>query len=445
MPESASKPMLYWCCRTRLSRPKLPNFAFPSPTKTANPQHFPLPAEGLLTGAAEGGICAVGHGDSRQCLTHSTSHTGDAMFARLTRFAAAALMGLAATAAQAEDKVLNVYNWSDYIAKDTLDKFTKETGIKVKYDTYGENETLDTKLSAGKSGYDVVFPSASPFFAQQVKAGIFQKLDLSKLPNAAGVDKAVMANLAKSDPGNQYGLPYMMAATGIGYNIDKIKALAPDLVIDSWSVLFKPEVIAKLKSCGVTMLDTPTEAVPVALLYAGKNPQEQTADSLKAAMDVLTPIRPNLRYIHSEKYRTDLANGDICLSTGYVGDLVQSRTRAKEAKKKQNIGIAIPKEGAVVNIDVMAIPADAPHVDAAYAFINFILRPDIIADITNETGYANAVPASLDKVDPAFAKDPVIFPSADVASKLFTSPASGGRDYDRARAKAWTKFRAGNK
>jgi putrescine transport system substrate-binding protein len=363
------------------------------------------------------------------------------MFARLTRIAAAAVLGFAATAAHAEDKVLNVYNWSDYIAKDTLEKFTKETGIKVKYDTYGDNEVLDTKLMAGKSGYDVVFPSASPFFAQQVKAGIFQKLDLSKIPNAAGVDKGVLATLAKVDPGNAYGLPYMMAATGIGYNIDKIKKIDPNAPVDSWAILFDPAVSAKFKGCGISMLDTPTEAVPAYLAYKGQDPTAQSQESLKAAMEGLTAIRPNLRYVNSEKYRADLANGDICLAQGYVGDLVQSRNRAKEAKKPQNIGIAIPKEGAVVNIDVMAVPVDAPHPAEALAFINFILRPDIIADITNETGYANAVPGSLANVDPAIKSDPVIYPSDAVKAKLFTTQPAA-KEYDRARARAWAKFRA---
>ncbi|MBC7906027.1 MAG: polyamine ABC transporter substrate-binding protein [Rhodospirillaceae bacterium] len=367
------------------------------------------------------------------------------MLTRLTRFAAVAALGLVSSAAHAETKVLNVYNWSDYIAKDTLEKFTKETGINVKYDTYGDNEVLDTKLMAGKSGYDVVFPSASPFFAAQVKAGIYQKLDLSKIPNAAGVDKDVLANLAKVDAGNAHGLPYMMAATGIGYNIDKVKKLYPDAPLDSWKILFDPAEVSKLKACGVAMLDTPTEAVPAMLVYQGKDPHAQTPEALSAAMDALMPVRPSLRYVNSEKYRADLANGDICLTQGYVGDLVQSRMRAKEAKKSQNIGIVIPKEGALVNIDIMAVPVDAPHPAEALAFINFILRPDIIAAITNETGYANAVPASLAHVDEAIKTDPVIYPPADVKAKLFTAPPPASKEYDRARSRAWSKFRAAKK
>jgi len=360
------------------------------------------------------------------------------------RFLPTALMGAAiafSAPARAEDAVLNVYNWSDYIAKDTLEKFTAETGIRVKYDTYGDNEMLDAKLMTGRSGYDVVFPSASPFFAQQVKAGIFRPLDLSKIPNAKGVDPQVMETLAKFDPAGPRGLPYMMAATGIGYNVDTLNKLAPDAPKDSWRLLFDPAVVSKLKSCGVTLLDTPTEVVPAVLAYLGHDPMAQSSGELDAAVAALTPLRSNYRYLNSEKYRADLASGEICVAHGYVGDLVQTRTRAAEAKKKQNIAIVIPKEGAVVNIDVMAIPVDAPHPEAALAFINFILRPDIIAAITNTTGYANAVPASLAYVAAAIRNDPVIYPPPEVKAKLFSSLPPATRDFDRTRTRAWTRFR----
>ena len=367
------------------------------------------------------------------------------MFARLTRFAAAAVLGMAATIAHAEERVVNVYNWSDYIAKDTLEKFTKETGIKVNYDTYGENEALEAKLLAGKSGYDVVFPSASPFFAHQVKAGVYQKLDQAKIPNAKGLSKETMASLAKVDPGNAFGVPYMIAATGIGYNVDMVKKVMPDAPTGSWAMLFDPAVASRLKSCGVSLLDTPTEAVPAMLAFQGRDPMEQTKESLDAVMGALAPLRGNYRFIHSEKYRDALASGDICVAHGYVGDLVQVRERAAKAKKPQTIAIAIPKEGAIVNIDVMAIPADAPHADEAHAFINFILRPDIVAEITNETGYANAVPAADTLVDEALSKDPVIYPPQEMQAKLYTAPPPAGLDFDRARARAWSKFKAAKK
>ncbi|MDA8231500.1 MAG: extracellular solute-binding protein [Magnetospirillum sp.] len=361
----------------------------------------------------------------------------------LVRLALAAVVTFAAASARAEEKVVNVYNWSDYIAKDTLEKFTRETGITVKYDTYGENEILDAKLMTGKSGYDVVFPSASPFFARQVKAGLYQPLDLAKIPNAKGVDKAVMDSLAKVDQGGVHALPYMMAATGIGYNVDAVAKAMPGAPVDSWRMLFDPAVVSKLKSCGVTLLDTPVEVIPAMLAYLGRDPTVQTTAELDVAMKALAPLRPDYRYLHSEKYRSDLANGDICVAQGYVGDLVQARARAREAAgHKQNIAIVIPKEGALVNIDVMAVPVDAPHPDAAMAFINFILRPDIIAEITNQTGYANAVPAALAYGDPAIRSDPAIYPPPDVKAKLFSALPPATPTFDRTRTRAWSRFRA---
>jgi putrescine transport system substrate-binding protein len=346
--------------------------------------------------------------------------------------------------AKAEEPVLNVYNWSDYVAKDTLARFTKETGIKVKYDVYDSNEVLDTKLMTGKSGYDLVFPSATPFFAQQVKAGAYLKLDKKKLPNAVGLDKMVMANLTRSDPGNEYGLPYMMAATGIGYNVEKVKSLLPDAPIGSWKMLFQPAVLEKLKSCGVSLLDTPTEVIPAMLAYQKRNPVSENPEDLDAALAELITLRKYYKYIHSSKYINDLANGEICVALGYAGDLVQARARGKEGKKPQEIAIFIPKEGAEVNIDVMAIPKDAKHPENAHRFIDFLLRPDVIADITNETGYANAVPASSKLIAPEIKSDPVIYPPPESQAKLFTLPVAS-KDYERSRARAWTKFRTAKK
>ncbi len=354
------------------------------------------------------------------------------------------LLLFAATAARADDeKVVNVYNWSDYVAKDTLEKFTRETGIKVRYDTYGDNEILDAKLMTGQSGYDVVFPSATPFFAQQIKAGIYRPLDRSKIPNAKGVDGDVMTSLTRADPGNLYGLPYMMSATGLGYNVDAINRRMPNAPVDSWRMLFDPAVVSRFKSCGVTLLDTPTEVVPAMLTFMGRDPLEQTPAALDTAMHALAPLRANYRYLNSDKYRSDLASGDTCLAHGYIGDLVQVRARARESKaaNKPNIAIVIPKEGAMVNIDVMAIPADAPHPDAAHAFINFLLRPDIIADITNAVGYANAVNASLQYISPEIKNDPVIYPPADIKARLFSALPPAPPGFDRQRTRAWTKFR----
>lgn len=349
------------------------------------------------------------------------------------------VLGIGAAQAQ-EEKVLNVYNWSDYIAEDTLAKFTAETGIKVNYDVYDANEILESKLMAGGSGYDVVFPSATPFLANQIKAGIYRKLDKAKLPNWANLDKQVLSTLAVADPGNEFAAAYTVAATGFGYNVGKIRQMMPDAPVDSWSMLFDPKVVAKIKGCGVTLLDSPTEVFPAALLWLGKDPKSMAIDDLNVAAETANHVRANLKYIHSSSYINGLANGDVCLAHGYVGDLVQARQRAKEAGKGVDIVVTIPKEGAQVNIDVMAIPKDAPHPDNAHKFIDFILRPEIIAAITNATGYANAVPAADKLVDPALRGDKAIYPPAEVQAKLFMLPVAP-KDYERARTRAWTKVK----
>ena len=349
----------------------------------------------------------------------------------------------AAPARAAEEKVLNVYNWSDYIAPDTLQKFTAETGIKVNYDVYDSNEVLAAKLQAGDSGYDVVFPSASPFLAQQVKAGLYREIDRSQIPNWSGLDPAVLKILAVADPSNAHAVPYMISATGIGFNIDKVKALLPPgTKLDSWSLLFDPAILAKLKGCVVTFLDTPTEVFPAALAYLGKDPTSQSLDDLAAAAAVASKARPYLKYIHSSKYINDLANGDICLAHGFVGDLVQARNRAKEAGKDVHIGIIIPREGAVLGIDSMAIPIDAPHPNNALKFINFIIRPEIVSAITNTVGYANAVIPARALVKPDILTDPVIYPPEAVRAKEFLVPPASPQ-YERARTRAWIKVKTG--
>ncbi len=354
--------------------------------------------------------------------------------------AAFAALAVALPARAEEEKVLNVYNWSDYLAPDTLEKFTAETGIKVNYDVYDDNTVLEAKLMTGRSGYDVVFPSASPYFANQIEAGVYLPLDRAKIPNAASLSPTTLKTLEQADPGNRYGVPYMIAATGFGFNQAKIRELAPGAPTDSWALLFDPQWSGKLRACGVTLLDTATEVFPAALLYLGKDPLSQSQDDLKAAAAAVEKIRPTLRYIHSSSYINDLANGDVCLSHGYVGDLVQARARARDAKAGTDIAIVIPKEGALVNIDVMAIPKDAPHPDNAHKFINFLLQPEIIAAITNATGYANAVPAADALVDPALKSDPVIYPAADVQAKLVMVPPAPPA-FERARTRAWTRVK----
>ena len=346
-------------------------------------------------------------------------------------------------AAAAEEKVLNVYNWSDYIAPDTIEKFTKATGIKVNYDVYDSNETLFAKLQAGQSGYDLVFPSATPFLAQGIKAGIFKTLDRAKITRWSTLDPATLKAMEIADPGNTHAVPYMVAATGIGYNIDKIrKILGPDFKADSWSLLFDPAVVAKLKECGVTLIDTPTETFPAALLYAGKDGASADKADLAVASDIVMKVRPFIKYFHSSKYINDLANGDICVAHGYVGDLVQARTRANDANKGVHIAVYIPKEGAVLNIDAAAVPADAPHPENAQAFIDFLLQPDLIAAVTNAVGFANAVTPAKTLVKKEFQTDPAIYPPADMQAKEFELPLVTP-DYERLRTRAWTKVKTG--
>jgi putrescine transport system substrate-binding protein len=360
-------------------------------------------------------------------------------------FAAAAIFTLTLVSAQApaaaeEAKVLNVYNWSDYVAADTIANFTKATGIKVNYDVYDSNDLLEAKLMVGKSGYDVVFPSASPFFARQVKAGLYRKLDLAKIPNAKGVDPKVLERLRVVDPDNAFGLPYMMAGTGVGYVKSKIIPLLPEPPIGNLAMLFDPKTVGAMKSCGVTVLDAPEEVLPAALAYIDKSPTSASAEDLEAAGKVVLAARPAYRYIHSSSYINDLANGAICVAQGYAGDLFQARKRAREANNGVEIGIFLPKEGAAFNIDVVAIPKDAPHPENAQKFINYLLEPKVVADITTAVGYANAVPASLEFIPDEIKNDPVVFPPSD--AKLYT-PALATQSYERSRNRLWTRIKAG--
>jgi putrescine transport system substrate-binding protein len=354
---------------------------------------------------------------------------------------AAVLASSLAGARADEEKVLNVYNWSDYIKDEVVQSFTNETGIKVNYDVYDSNEVLEAKLVAGHSGYDLVFPSATPFFAQQLKAGVYQKLNKAMIPNAKGVDPKVMAQIKIADPTNEYALPYMTGGTGVGYNIAKVKAALPDAPIGSLAMLFDTKVLEKLKGCGVTLLDAAEEGVPAALAYLGKSPTSTDSKDLEAAGAVLTKARPYYKYIHSSTYINDIANGEICVAMGYDGDLVQARNRAKEAGGKVEIGIFLPKEGSRLDIDVMAIPKDAPHPENAAKFIDYLLRPAVIAAITNEVGYANAVPAADADIDPDIRKDPVIYPPE--GAKLYLEPVVP-RPYEQARNRLWTRFKTGS-
>ena len=347
-----------------------------------------------------------------------------------------------ATAAGGGDKSVNVYNWSDYIAEDTVPNFEKQTGIKVTYDVFDSNEVLETKLLAGASGYDVVVPTLN-FLGRQIQAGVFLPLDKSKIPNYANLDPEAMKRLESQDPGNKYAIPYMWGTTGIGYNVDKVKAAFGNTdITKSLDLVFKPENISKLKSCGVTLLDTPSELIPIALNYLGEDPNSTDPAVIDTAAVLLKKIRPYVSNFHSSQYIDALANGDICLVVGWSGDIIQARDRAAEAGNGVNVAYSIPKEGAPQWFDMLAIPKDAKNVDNAYAFINYLLDPKVAAANTNYVTYPNPVPASKPMVDKAIAEDPTIYPPADVDAKLFTF-AVLPPEVDRQYTRIWTELKTG--
>ncbi|MDM8541247.1 extracellular solute-binding protein [Desulfococcaceae bacterium HSG9] len=342
-----------------------------------------------------------------------------------------------------EEKVVNVFNWSDYIAKDTLELFEKETGIKPVYDVFDSNEVLETKLLAGGSGFDVVFPSNS-FLGKQLKAGVFKKLDKSKFKNYGNLDEAYLKLLAYMDKDNEHSIPYMWGTTGIGYNVDKVKkALGENVPVDSWDILFKPENISKLTKCGVAFLDAPTEVLPAVLNYLKLDPNSTKAsDYTDKAYKVLEKVRPYITYFHSSKYINDLANGDICIALGWSGDVIQAQSRATEAKNGVNVAYVIPKEGAALWFDMMAIPKDAKHPDNAHKFLDFFMKPEIIAGISNHVAYANANKASYPLIDKAIMDNKGIYPSEETKKNLFMFkllPLKITRTVNR----TWTKIKTG--
>src|SRR5579864_579793 len=361
----------------------------------------------------------------------------------LIRFAVAIAATLAALSpANAADRVVNFYNWSNYIAPGVLEDFTKETGIKVVYDTFDANETLETRLLAGKSGYDVVVPTAY-FLQRQIKASVFQKLDKSKLPNLVNAWPMVTARLATYDPDNQYGANYMWGTTGIGYNVKMAETiLGPGAAIDSWDIVFKPENLAKFKDCGVHMLDSPDDIFPAALNYLGLDPNSTKQADLEKVADLVSKIRPYVRKFHSSEYLSALATGEICLVVGWSGDIMQARSRAAEAKNDIAIGYAIPKEGAQMFFDNFAIPTDAKNVTDAYELINYLYRPEVAAKNSNFLSYANGNLASQKLIDHGILQDKNIYPDEAMQAKLFVITA---RDPATQRIinRLWTRVKTG--
>ena len=346
-------------------------------------------------------------------------------------------------AARGEEKLLHVYNWSDYIAPGTIADFTKETGIAVTYDVYDGNEVLEAKLLAGHSGYDVVVPSASPYMARQIAAGAYLALDKSKLPNLANLDPRMLALAGFADPGNAHGVPYLWSVTGVGYNVALLqRALGPAVPRDSLALLFDPALAKKLEACGIEMLDTPQEVFPAALAYLGIDPMSRSLADLARAATLLEGVRPYVRRFHSSQYINDLAAGDICVALGYSGDVIQARNRAREAESPANIAFGVPRQGAQLSIDMLAIPKDAPHPDNAHRFINYILRPQVIAAITDAVSYPNPNRAATALVKPAIRDDPGIYPP-DAVRRLFYLPEPAPRAYERARMRAWNRVKSG--
>jgi putrescine transport system substrate-binding protein len=361
----------------------------------------------------------------------------------VTRIVAALAASIALMmAAQAQERTVNFYNWSNYMAPGVLEDFTRETGIKVVYDTFDANETLETRLLAGKSGYDVVVPTAY-FLQRQITAKIFQKLDKSKLPNLANAWPAVTARLAVYDPGNLYAANYMWGTTGIGYNVKTVeKILGTGAKIDSWDIVFKPDNLAKFKDCGIHMLDSADDILPAALSYLGLDPNSTKQADLDKAADLASKIRPYVRKFHSSEYLSGLATGEICLVVGWSGDIKQAQARAAETKNGVEIGYAIPKEGAQMFFDNLAIPADARNVAEAYELINYLYRPDVAAKNSDFLSYANGNLASQKLVDPKILNDKTIYPDEAMLQKLFVITA---RDPATQRVinRLWTRVKTG--
>ena len=345
------------------------------------------------------------------------------------------------TSAADTGKVLNLYIWSDYLASNTLSDFEKQTGIKVHVAYFDTNETLETKLLAGNSGYDVVVPTAS-YFERQIKAGVYLTLDKQRLPNLKNMDPQLMSKVALHDPGNAHGIIYTWGTNGIGYNEKMVRALMPDAPLDSWRLVLDPAVAAKVAKCGISVLDSPAEMMRAVYSYLGKDPNSQNPDDLGPAEAVLTKIRPYIRNINSSEYIEALANGDICLAVGYNGDIMQARDRAREAGKGVEIKYAVPKEGSILWFDMLAIPKDAPHPDSAYAFLNYILMPKVIADISNFKRFANADMQAQSLIDPAVRDDPGIYPPAEQQKQLAVQLADSA-DQTRAITRVWQKFKTG--
>jgi putrescine transport system substrate-binding protein len=338
-------------------------------------------------------------------------------------------------------RVLNLYIWSDYLAPNALSDFERQTGIKVNVSYFDTNETLETRLLAGHSGFDIVVPTAS-YFERQIKAGVYLTLDKSKLPNLKNMDPLLMSRVALHDPDNAHGVIYTWGTNGIGYNEKMITALMPDAPLDSWRLVFDPAVASRIAKCGISILDSPAEMMRAVLNYLGRDPNSQKPEDLSVAEATLTKIRPYIRNINSSEYIEALANGDLCVAVGYNGDVLQARDRARDASKGIEIKYVVPKEGSILWFDMLAIPKDAPDPQSAYAFMNYMMVPQVSADVSDFRRYATANAAAQPLVQPAVRDDPGIYPPLDLRQKLAVQLADSP-DQTRAITRVWQKFKTG--
>ncbi len=348
----------------------------------------------------------------------------------------------AAIPAWAQERVVNVFNWNDYIDPYMVQRFTRETGIRVRYDIYDSLETLEGRLSAGRSGYDIVVPTSEPTFSRLARAGAFRPLDRGLAPNLANLDAALQREVASADPGNRFGALYLWGTIGLGINADRIRALAPDAPMDSLRLLMDPAHARRIARCGITMMDSAADVIPMILRYLGKDPNSTSPDDLREVERALLAIRPFIRNFSTGGTIDALAGGQSCLAFAYSGDVIQAASRADEAKRGVVVQYVAPLEGAQLWFDLLAIPADAPNPEAAHAFINFLLQPDVMAAITTHVGYPNGIAASRALVAAEIAGNPSIFPTDGLRARFFTiGPVAQAAE--RARNRVWARFKAG--
>jgi putrescine transport system substrate-binding protein len=343
--------------------------------------------------------------------------------------------------ATGEEPVLHIYNWADYIGHDTIAEFERQTHIKVIYGLYDSNDTLEAKMLAGSSGYDIV-STTTGFYGRQIKAGAYEPLDKSKLPNWKNLDPAVLAVQSQADPGNRYAVPYLHAMNGFVYNVDMVKARMPDAPTDSLAMLFDPKVIAHFADCGVTFLDSSEDVIQLALAYLRRDPNSRSAVDLHDAERVVMAVRPYIRTFDSNDYWHQLASKEVCLSIAWSSDYSVAQERAREDGTGAHLAFTLPKEGSNITYNAFLIPASAPHPDAAHKFLNFILQPQVIAAITNDIHYGNDNLAARPFVNREMLNDPAVYPPPELRARLYL-PAELGQDYDRLRTRVWTHIKTG--